>query len=63
VQTTNRAQRLQQPNQPPLPVRVAVDVTFRRLDGRVPGEQLDVTQAASGAMDVAGRRRDECAPP
>jgi hypothetical protein len=51
------------PDQSPLPVGIAVDVAFRRLDRGMAGEELHVAQAAAGAMDVAGRRRDESAPP
>jgi hypothetical protein len=50
-------------NQSPLRAGVAVDVALRRLDRTMPREQLYVTQAATGAVDVAGGDRDEAAPP
>jgi hypothetical protein len=49
-------------NQSPLRAGVAVDVALRRLDRTMPREQLHVAQAAAGAVDVAGRHRDEAAP-
>ena len=42
---------------------VAIDVAFGRFDGSVAREQLDVAQAASGAMDIAGGDRDETPSP
>src|ERR1700684_938626 len=50
-------------DQSPLSAGVAVDVAFGRLDRTMPGEQLHITQAAAGAVDVAGGDRDEAAPP
>ena len=50
-------------DQSPLRAGVAVDVAFGGFDRSMPREQLHVAQAAAGAMDVAGRDRDEAAPP
>ena len=49
-------------NQAPLGAGVAVDVALGRFDRPMSREQLDVAQAAAGAVDVAGRHRDEAAP-
>ena len=50
-------------DQSPLRPGVAVDVALGRLDGAMAGEELDVAQAASRAMNVAGGEGDEAAPP
>jgi hypothetical protein len=49
----------QQADQSPLAAGVAIDVALSRLDGSVPGQQLDVAQAAAAAVDVARRGGDE----
>jgi hypothetical protein len=49
----------QKADQVPLSARVAVDVALSRLDGSVPGEQLDVAQAATAAVDVSRGGGDE----
>src|SRR5271165_5329776 len=49
-------------NQSPLRAGVAVDIALRRLDRTMPREQLDVAQAAAGAVDVAGGEGDEATP-
>src|ERR1700683_4622129 len=45
----------QQADQSPLAAGVAIDVALSRLDGSVPGQQLDVAQAAAAAVGVARR--------
>ena len=42
---------------------ISVDVPSSRFDGPMPRKQLHVPQAASGAMDVAGRDSDEATSP
>jgi hypothetical protein len=52
----------EQADEASLSARVAVDVSFSRLDRRMSGENLDVAQAAPGLVNVARGPRDEGAP-
>ncbi len=53
---------LDEPHKLPLRTGVAVDISFGRLDGSVAREKLNVAQAASGTVNVAGGDGDEAAP-
>ena len=57
------ARALDVADQFPLRAGIAVNITFGGFDGAMPREQLNVAQAAAGAMDIAGRDRDEAPPP
>ena len=46
--------------QPPLCVAVAVDVSLRRLNGAMTGEQLDISQRSTRPVNQPCRSRDEC---
>lgn len=50
------ARELKQCHQPALPARIAVKIALRHLDRLMPGEQLNVAQAAAGLVRFSRRR-------
>jgi hypothetical protein len=54
--------RLDQRYQPPLSVRIAIDVPLGGLDGTVTSQQLHIAQRTAGLMNGTSGSRNESAP-